>query len=45
MAYQIVYQSGHVEVKDENGKFLFSEDTEEAAFKEIREMEEKQKSA
>ena len=45
MAYQIVYHSGHVEVKDENGIFLFSEDTEEAALKEIGEMEAKPKSA
>ena len=39
MNYKIKYISGHVEVFDIQGRFLFSADTETEAKSEINEME------
>lgn len=36
----IRFISGHVEVYDEQGTFLFSADTQQEALQELREMEE-----
>ncbi len=39
MNYAIRYRRGHVEVFDDEGRFLFSADSEAEAENEIREME------
>lgn len=38
MPYQIQYVQGHVEVYDAQGNFLFSADSQQEAYEELRNM-------
>lgn len=39
MSYKFQYVSGHVEVYDQSGNFLFSADTQQEAMEELRSMQ------